>query len=403
MNTRRKINKGAVFVQVYLVLFSLLVLSCEDKDLFGNDDTDASPMITEVRNYASAPDDTLITELTTGQWVVLLGDNLSEVETVIFGGTVANLNLTFVTENSVIIQVPSISYQAVPKELLDKIEVITSKGKSFSYTLESSILGDPLITHVRNYADSPNDTLLTSVEPGQMINVVGFNLQNPVSIAIQGVAIDLEDVMYTDTSAVFQVPEDFSDGNLALKNRIVYTTSIGSYTYSIRIILPAIEVDPFLELLTGGVGPGKTWAIDFDANGNSTYFLGPMGFSGDELRWGDECATEGGNCWTWFPEWQTWMPGPADYGTMTFSVGEEGTLVTVDQKAIATSGSFEGSYALSFEAKTLSFADVTPLNMGWTSADWSMAYVLELNEEAMRLGFKHKDKAELEIYHYIAK
>jgi hypothetical protein len=155
-------------------------------------------------------------------------------------------------------------------------------------------------------------------------------------------------------------------------------------------------------LLTGGVGPGKTWVLDFDATGTSTYFAGPIFFSGEDLRWDNGCA-EGGDCWTWFPEWQGWMPGPGNYGSMTFSVGDEGTIIKIDQKVIGTSGTFEGAYALDFDTKTLSFADVEPLNMGWTSAEWSLAYVLVLTEDAMQLGFHHKTKPELEIYNYIAK
>jgi hypothetical protein len=105
----------------------------------------------------------------------------------------------------------------------------------------------------------------------------------------------------------------------------------------------------------------------------------------------------------YYPVWQSWMPGPGNYGSMTFSVGAIGTIVKVDQKLIDTSGKFEGFYVLDFEAKTLSFTDLEPLNMGWNNVDWSMAYVLSLTEDAMQLGFQHTGKAELEIYNYVAK
>lgn len=383
------------FIKIFsFVTAFILLLACEKEDMMN------PPVVTDVLNYAASPDDTVVHTLNTGQWVVLLGKNLSGVSQVYFGSVSATINNTFFTDESIVVQVPSIPFQSVPPDKLNEIIVVSEGGIA---TYQVNIVGPPVITHVRNYAASPNDTILTSIIPGQQINLIGYNLKYATSISFQGVGIDLADIIYTDTSAIVQVPDDFSDSDLSQKNRISYTTDLGTGTFSIKIVLPTIEVDPFLELLTGGVGPGKTWVIDFDAAGVSKHFNGPIYFSGDELRWDYECATAGGNCWTWFPDWQNWMPAPADYGTMTFRVDEEGTLVNVVQKVISGSGTFEGSYALNDGAKTLSFADVIPLNMGWTSALWSQAHVLVLTEDALQLGFKHKDKAELEIYNYIPK
>ncbi len=391
------INFMFPFALLWMALISMFVISCDNEDEL---EVSGPPVIDEVRNYAAAPDDTAVTSVNTGQWVVLIGSNLRGVSEVYFNGFPATINNALFSDENLVIQIPSITFQLVPRDAFNEIVVKNDKGAD---TYEINIAGAPEITHVRNYADSPNDTILNALALGQHINIIGFNLKDATTIAFQGLPVDLASVVYTDTSAIIQVPDDFSDSDLSQKNKISYTNEVGTGTFSIKILVPEIEVDPFLELLTGGVGPGKTWVIDFDATGTSMHFPGPIGFSGDELRWGDECATAGGNCWTWFPEWQTWMPGPTDYGSMTFSVGEDGTIVTVNQKVISTSGVFEGSYSLSFEAKTLTFAGVVPLNMGWTSADWSSAHVLNLNENTMRLGFKHKDKAELEIYHYIAK
>ena len=370
----------------------ILILACEN-------DTVDTPVITGVLNYAASPNDTVVNTIQTGQWVVLTGRNLGNVTQVYFGSIPATINTTFFTNESIVVQLPSIPFHTVSAEDLNVVMAVSEGG---SATFDISIIGDPLITHVRNYADAPNDTIVTSIVPGQQINIIGYNLSNATAISFQGVGIDVANVLYTDSSAIVLVPEDFSASDLSQKNRISYTTNVGTGTLIIPIIVP-IEVDPLLELLTGGVGPGKTWVLDFDATGSSTYFDGPIYFSGDELRWGHECATEGGNCWTWFPVWQSWMPGPADYGTMTFSIDANGTLVKVVQNVITGSGTFEGGYSLDSEAKILSFGDLVPLNMGWNNVEWSEAYVLVLTEDAMQLGFHHKDKAELEIYNYIAK
>lgn len=368
----------------------MFVSSCQD-------DKVEPPIITGVVNYAASPNDTVVTTIQTGQWVVLLGKNLSGVTQVYFGSIPATINTAYFTDQSLVVQLPNIPFELVPADDLNIITAISAGGIA---TFNINIVGDPIITHIRNYADAPNDTIMTSLAPGQQINMIGFNLSNATAILFQGVDVDLDNIMYTDSSVIVQVPEDFSTSDLSKKNIISYTTDIGTGTYTIPIIVP-IVVDPLLELLTGGVGPGKTWVLDLNANGTSTYFDGPLYFSGEDLRWEYGCA-EGGNCWTWFPPLQSWMPAPADYGTMTFSVDANGTIVKVVQKVISGSGTFEGSYALDSEAKILSFSGVVPLNMGWTSADWSYAYVLMLNEDALQIGFHHTSKAELEIYNYIA-
>lgn len=163
----------------------------------------------------------------------------------------------------------------------------------------------------------------------------------------------------------------------------------------------SIISDPFWTMLTGGVGQEKTWYWDFDANGVSKYFDGPLYFSGDDLTYGGECAVEGGNCWTWFPEWQNWMPAAGDYGSMTFSL-DGGPFITVDQKIIPSSGVSNGTYFLDPAAKTITFTDVVPINGGWEQV-YSTGYIISMTEDAMQLAFRHTTKDEYEILNYISK
>jgi hypothetical protein len=384
---------------VSLLAFALLV-SCDQ------DDDANPPMITEIRNYAASPDDSLVTTLQTGQWVVLLGKNLGSVTQVFFGSTPANLNLTLLTDGSVVVQVPEIPFQVVPK---DEVNMVTVVGTGGVVSYEVSITGPPIISRIRNHADSPNDTLLNAIAPGQHINLIGFNLEAATTISFQGVAVDLSQVVYTDSSVLVTVPDDFTEGDAALANKITYTTAIGTATFGIPIFDPAIleyYKDPLWTLLSGGIGNEKTWAIDFDAAGESQKFAGPMWFSGEDLRWDFQCGP-GGNCWNWAPEWQNWMPGPKDYGTMTFKIKGVPVVpsVIVIQKGLdaAKNGTFSGGYFLDTEAKTLTFTDVVPLNMGWDNVDWSKAYIITLTDDGMQLGFKHKGKTELELYNYIPK
>nr|WP_294924300.1 IPT/TIG domain-containing protein [uncultured Flavobacterium sp.] len=398
-------NRISHLLFLSMMLIVTMLTSCNNED-----DSNAAPVITEVRNYDAAPNDTLIETANTGQWVVIKGKNLRNVTSVTFGGTLAEINTSLMTDVSVVVQIPNIQYDLVPSEFHNEVRVVTKDEKVATYNFSSNILGSPMISRVRNYADSPNDTLVNMIVPGQKINLIGYNLQNVTEISFQGIKIDVANVVFTDSSAVVQVPEveDFKDSNLAFKNSITYTTDFASTTLNIKIDIP-ITVDPFLKLLTGGVGPGKTWILDIDADRKSIYFNGVLLFAGKDIRWGKDClSTPGGDpnpCFYYEPSGSLtdWMPGGGNYGSMTFTVGETGTIVKVDQKLIDTKGNYEGFYALNFEAKTLSFTGIEPLNVGWNSVDWSKAYVITLTENIMQLGFPHNNKPELEIYNYYAK
>lgn len=158
--------------------------------------------------------------------------------------------------------------------------------------------------------------------------------------------------------------------------------------------------DPMWTLLAGGADNEKTWVLDFDAEGVSRKFDGPVFFIGSAKLFNPDCSGES-SCWNWFPSWQSWMPGPADYGTMTFSL-KGGPFVTVDQKAITNSGVFNGTYSIDTAEKSISFTGVTPLNIGWDQV-WAKAFVYSLTEDGMQLAFQKPNAEEYEIYNYIVK
>jgi hypothetical protein len=163
---------------------------------------------------------------------------------------------------------------------------------------------------------------------------------------------------------------------------------------------PEVIKDPLWTLLAGGAENEKTWVIDFDADGVSKKFAGPVFFFGEDKVLDPTC-TGGEFCWSWEPGWQTWMPGPADYGTMTFNL-KGGPFIKVVQKAITNNGVFEGTYSIKPEEKTISFTGVVPLNIGWDQ-DFTKARIYSITADAMQLGFLKKGTHEYEVYNYIVK
>lgn len=198
---------------------------------------EGAPVITSVRNYAAAPNDTVVQMVNTGQWVVVMGQNLGGVNNAFFGGVPATINSTFFTDESIVIQIPSIPFEAVPRDKLNEIMLISEGGTA---TFNINITGAPIISYARNAAVSPNDTIVKAIVPGQKINLVGYNLRNATNIAFQGVSANVAAVVYTDSSAFVQVPADLSGSDASLANMINYTTAIGTGSLAITIIGPPI-------------------------------------------------------------------------------------------------------------------------------------------------------------------
>jgi hypothetical protein len=196
-----------------------------------------APVITSVRNYAPSPNDTLLQTVSAGQWVVLNGENLSGMTQVLFSGIPATFNSTYSTNSSIVIQIPDIPFPSIPANELNEIIVVTGNGIA-SY--EISVTGAPIISTIRNYADSPNDTIINAIFPGQQIQLFGYNLNNVQEILFQGVKADLTNAIYTDSSAVVQVPADLSGSEATLANTISYVTQYGSGTFSIKTWGPPV-------------------------------------------------------------------------------------------------------------------------------------------------------------------
>jgi len=208
----------------------MILPSCEKEDSF-------SPTISYLLNYAASPNDTVLETVSADQWVVVVGKNLSGVNQVYFDGIAATINTTYFSDTYIVVQIPSIPFQSVSVDTQNELTVINGNGTA---TFKVNITGAPIISYVRNSAASPNNTILNSLVTGQLIDIIGYNLKDATNIAFQGIAADLTNVAYTDSSVTVQVPAELSGGDASLANTISYTTNIGSGSFSIKIIGPPI-------------------------------------------------------------------------------------------------------------------------------------------------------------------
>lgn len=216
-------NRLYILQLLCMVVILAFITGCKD------DDDMRVPVINEVRNYAPTPNDTLITSLNDGQWVVLHGKNMTAVSQVYFGSIPATVNPAFATDETLVVQVPSIPFLSVPRDKLNAITVVSKGGSS---TYEINVTGAPIMVRVRN----TDGEIIDKVVLDQQINIIGLNLEKATQISFQGVDVDLSKVIYTDSSTIVTVPGDFSGADATLINTITYTTNLGANSFSITII-----------------------------------------------------------------------------------------------------------------------------------------------------------------------
>jgi hypothetical protein len=328
-----------------IAAIAVFITSCED-ELEVND----PPVITEVRNYAASPEDTLVQTINTGQWVVLLGNNLMGVSGVYFAGIPASINNALFADGSIVVQVPSIPFESVPADALNEITIANEKG---AFIFNISILGEPVISRVRNFDSAPNDTILNAVFPGQQINIIGFNLEDATGIAFQGIAADLSNIIYTDTSAIVQVPEDLSGGDATLANTISYTTTIGTANYEIKIVGPPVI------LSVSNENPNEGDIVYL--KGDNFTSIQSLTFAGEEIS--------------------------------SFTVSEDGTIIEFIVPSLAQSGPVEittlgGTFTSAFNVNDIATGAIS--NFEWDGAfrwDWWGGASLAVEDQALNEGW----------------
>ena len=116
-------NAAAV---IAAMLAGFLTVSCDKAS-----SPDADPQVFFVRPVDSAQGDKLLTEVSMGSTIAVIGEGLAGVNRIAFNDQVSKLNPTLVTPTSIIVTVPS----TMPEEVTNKMYLSTSAGKSTEYDL----------------------------------------------------------------------------------------------------------------------------------------------------------------------------------------------------------------------------------------------------------------------------
>lgn len=146
------LNSRLYFLPLFIVIVALLS-AC--KKNVGNNN---GPVITDVRNYAADPNDTVYHSLVANeQWVVITGQNLRDAIQISFDGVQASFNNALFAPGSAVVQIPSILFSSVDTSKLYTIEYTTTAGTTtYSFKLGPDA---PTITAISNVFANPGDSV----------------------------------------------------------------------------------------------------------------------------------------------------------------------------------------------------------------------------------------------------
>jgi hypothetical protein len=229
----------------------------------------------------------------------------------------------------------------------------------------------PVITAIRNYAASPNDTLVTSIVPGQWIVIHGQNLKNATQILFDGVSATFNYGLFSDETAVVQIPGSIPFNSVpdSLFNTIQYTTTTGSVTYKFSFNIPGPNITG---ISNETFFPGDSIYV----NGSDFFLVQSVNFAGAAIT--DYKVDPNGNYIAFVCPPQSQVPGGpitviTKYGkattTKNYAVGQP-TIIRISNENPAVGDSVY-IYGTAYKnVQTVSFAGVTITNYN-VSADLS--------------------------------
>ena len=191
----KKKFKTALLVSVGL-LTGFSFASCDKDD---GTDTNADPIIRYFRPTDANIADSMIVDLSLGQTVAMIGENLDNIIGIKFNDQEVALNPCYITPTAVIFTTPV----AIPGEVSNKLYLKCKNGKVVEYETET-ILPEPSIENLsKGY-----------LKAGDVITIKGNYFipteDTPITINLPGGVTVSPEEGATYTSISFKVPEGIS-------------------------------------------------------------------------------------------------------------------------------------------------------------------------------------------------
>lgn len=200
------------------VAFSFSLQSCKDQpDEF--ELTSGTPSIDYIRPAKASAKDSLLVQAYPQATICMVGSNLTSIKEMYFNDKKAVLNTSFITDHTLIVQVPS----DIPDLVTDKIYMTTDDGEQITYdfhvvipapnvasmSCEYAAPGSTATIYGSYFIDDPNVPLTITFPDGQLATIKSINSSR--------------------SAVTFEVPNCTTEGQIAVTS--IYGSSNSSFRY----------------------------------------------------------------------------------------------------------------------------------------------------------------------------
>ena len=206
----------------HLLLLSMMLIVTMLTSCVNDDDLNGAPVITGVRNYEAAPNDTLVTSIIPGQWIVIHGKNLKEATQISFNGSPAEFDAALFSDNTAVLQVPSsLPFNNIDPDIVNTIQYTTKSGTT---TFKFDVIPPP--------ATITGNSMTAATQVGDSIYIYGTNLFLIEKLTLAGMDISSFKTADDGSSVGFIRPQ--IDAPMPWAGELVAASGI--YEFSVLII-----------------------------------------------------------------------------------------------------------------------------------------------------------------------
>ena len=263
-------NKLTVLFIMAIAVIGIFA-SCKKDDLPNG----GQPRIKYVRVTNPTSADSLLVGAGQGQLIAIIGENLGGAQSMWFNNQPATLNPTYVTNTSIIVNVPT----PIPTEINNKLKIYFANGDSLLYNFEVQI-AEPSLTGM----------LSEFVNVGEVATIRGDFFYEPLTVTFAGGVVG-ELVSVEDKIIQVRVPAGALPGPITVKTNFGETESDFWFRDNRSIF---ISSDPYSGWWNSAyvVTPAQVAAGDpVSINGNYIRFKKPIGaWSWNEVAGGPASA-----------------------------------------------------------------------------------------------------------------
>ena len=203
-------HKLPVFAMIGLLSFGTAALtSCDD-----DDDSDSTPVVNYIRPTDPNVADSLMERVSMGQTIAIIGNGLNSTKQIFFNDQKALVVPTYVTDNCIIVTVPTSSWTVQN----DSLTLVTSSGLKTQYYLPVNKIAPRVLTVSLEYPKA-----------GDEVTISGrgfFNDEEGLSLSLPGVG-EVPIKSSTENSITFTAPEGMVKGPITVSS--IYGSSKSAF------------------------------------------------------------------------------------------------------------------------------------------------------------------------------